>query len=245
MAKRIAICFSGHIRSCGPCIPGFISKIIKPLRDDNYFVDIFGHFWNVTGHRRSGWIGMPDFQNFNKLHPVRLTTELFNRSHFTSKYGSDQWMQRPQMQCSTTSGDATSMHYMIKRSFEEVLSYQIENGVTYDLFIRIRPDLLLSVDINLDEIKDAIDNEVLYVPEWHGKYPEVTMKLMDQFAFGNYNMMKEYSSTFDNIPRYLLRNDIVHTAEGFLNQNILYLSTKTTSMKYQLQRNGYVDDLWN
>ena len=54
------------------------------------------------------------------------------------------------------------------------------------------------------------------MPLWHGKYEEVTCKIMDHFAFGDYNSMKTYCTLYTKIDDIIQRNDSPFTPEGFL-----------------------------
>ena len=46
---RIAICFSGAIRSFHTCIPSIMRYLIEPMKDnDKNQVDIFLHMWDVN-----------------------------------------------------------------------------------------------------------------------------------------------------------------------------------------------------
>ncbi|MFK5969045.1 MAG: hypothetical protein QM487_02840 [Candidatus Marithrix sp.] len=244
MIKRVALLFSGHIRNNKPCVQPLLNNFINVLRDNNYQVDIFSHFWNVAGHHNN-WIGIPDFRSFNELNPKMITMENFNRNYFVEKFKSTQWLYRPRISCHATSGDAASMHYMIKKSFDNVLEYQAKHQFKYDLYVRLRSDIYLTSKLSILEVNDAINSEALYLPEWNGNHEIINKKIMPHFAFGNFKVMNDYMTVFDDIESYIRRNDITHTREGFLYEKIKNLPIKTTSLKYDLQRDQYLYKLWN
>jgi hypothetical protein len=55
------------------------------------------------------------------------------------------------------------------------------------------------------------------MPEFHGKYKSVTKGLMDQFFFGNDNVMKIVMNTFSDID---LNASECHSTEGLLYDQI-------------------------
>lgn len=242
--RRIALGYSGHIRDFHLCYDSLRQNFIQPLLDSGYEVDIFGVFWNVVGHRSKGWEGVPDFEFFReKMEPKELITEPFSRTAFIQRFKSDQWIQRQQLSCATTSGDAASMWYSIYRCFREIEKYQSKNGFVYDVICRMRPDLLYDTPLDIKEIEDIISRDVIYMPKWRGKYYEVCHEIVDYFGMGNYKMMKQYMSTFSNVPAYLKSDDYIHTAEGYLLAQLKGYNIERTSIQFSVQRAGYIENV--
>ena len=206
-------------------------------------MDVFGVFWDVLGYRNNGWAGTPDFTFFReKMNPEILLVEPFNREAFIQRFSSDQWKQRPQLSCSTTSGDAASMWYGIYRCFREIQNYQTKHEFTYDIICRVRTDMIYDTALETKEIDDMLSRDVIYMPKWRGKYYETCRGIADYVGMGNYNVMKHYMSTFMNIPKYLRSNDYIHTGEGFLLAQLEGYTVERTSVNFSMQRDGYVED---
>lgn len=244
MVKRVALCFSGHIRDFHLCSQSLQTNFIQPFQAAGFEVDVFGMFWNVLGHRSQGWNGMPNFEYFKQtLQPKVLIAENFDRIGFATKYYTEQWKTRQHLSCNTTSGDAASMWYITWRCFQEIESYQSNNAFTYDVICRVRPDLIYDTPLNITEIDDIMNHDVVYIPKWRGKYYEVCREIVDYFGMGNYKVMKRYLSTFENIGTYISSNDYIHTAEGFLLAQLQGYETKRTNIQFSVQRAGYIENV--
>lgn len=242
--KRAALCFSGHIRDFHLCYNSLQNNFIQPLIDAGFEVDTFGFFWNVLGHRSTGWEGVPNFEYFKeKLEPKVLSVETFNRTEFIQRFTTNQWMKRPHLSCITTSGDAASMWYSIYECLKEVEKYQIKNGFTYDVICRVRPDLLYDTPVDIKEIEDIMSRDVIYMPKWRGKYYDVCHEIVDYFGMGNYIVMKQYMSTFLNIPKYLSSDNYIHTAEGYLLAQLETYTIQRTNIQFSVQRSGYIENV--
>lgn len=238
--KRIALCFSGHLRYFNQCSDLLFSNFIQPLQDKGFHVDVFAHLWNVTGDRYQNWTGSPDMSSFNdKLQPKSVDIENFSRDFFIFNYSSNQWLTRRHLSCFSTSGDASSMWYSIHKSFTLAEQYQTQHNFVYDVICRIRPDLVFESPIDITEINDILYNDVLYIPIWSGRYYDVCHEIVDYFAMGNYNIMKNYCSTFEKISTYLMSDDYIHTAEGFLLAQVKEVPIKRTNMRFSLQRKSH------
>jgi hypothetical protein len=243
-SKRVALCFSGHLRDFHLCYNSLHDNFIKPLMDTGFQVDIFGFFWNVLGHRNTGWEGIPNFDFFKeKMAPKSLIIEAFNRMGFIQRFTTNQWMSRPTLSCLTTSGDATSMWYAIFRCFREIENYQSNQGFIYDVICRVRPDLIYDTPLDIKEIEDIMNRDVIYMPKWRGKYYEICHEMVDYFGMGNYKVMKQYLSTFLNIPKYLGSNEYIHTAEGFLLAQLEGYTIERTNIQFSVQRAGYIENV--
>lgn len=240
--KRVALCFSGHIRDFN--YDSLYNNFIQTFIEAGFEVHTFAFFWNVQGHRSIGWQGQPDFESFKeKLQPKAFIVEPFNRMGFLQRCTTEQWKTRPHLSCIATSGDAASMWYTIYRCFQEVESYQKTNGFTYDVVCRLRPDILYDTKLNIKEIQDIMSRDVIYMPRWRGKYYEICHEIVDYFGMGNYTMMKQYMSTFLNVPKYLSSNDYIHTAEGYLLAQLENCTIERSNMNFSVQRVGYVENV--
>jgi len=242
--KRVALCFSGHIRDFHLCYDSLNKNFIEPLTNNGYTVDSFGFFWNVLGHRSSGWDGCPNFELFKEnTNPKSVIIEPFDRMKYIRGYISNQWITRQHLSCFTTSGDAASMWYTIYKCFQEVEQYQKDNGFVYDVICRLRPDLIYDTKVDLTEIEDIMKRDVVYMPKWRGKYYEICHEIVDYFGMGNYNVMKHYMTTFNNIPKYLSDDKYIHTAEGYLLAQLEGVNIERTNVQFSVQRQGHVENV--
>lgn len=244
MTKRVALAFSGHIRDFHLCYDSLQKNLIQPFMDAGFEVDIYGVFWNVLGHRSTGWAGTPNFEFFKeKLHPKSLVIEEFNRQAFIQRFTTNQWTKRPQLSCLTTSGDAASMWYLIYKCLREIENYQSKNGFVYDIICRVRPDLLYDTALDINELDDIMSRDVVYIPKWRGKYHEICHEIVDYFGMGNYTVMKRYMSTFLEVPRYLSSDEYIHTAEGYLLAQLQGYVIERTNIQFSAQRAGYIENV--
>lgn len=106
-----------------------------------------------------------------------------------------------------------SQLYSIQKSFKLCENFSIQNNVNFDIVFKIRPDYNISSDLFLDEFYYAKTREdTIFKPGWpnsnHGhptcilcmnmiKHSEHTSDVCDIFAFGKYNVMKEYMNVYD------------------------------------------------
>jgi hypothetical protein len=204
---KIAICMSGHTRTFNECKDNIANNIIKPLVDSGYYVNTFFSTWDDIDYNNN-------LQNVNKF-CTEVNAENYNSNFFTDNFSTKQYLQYPGLCCHTTSSNAASSHYKIKNSYDLAEKYSEKNKIDYDIIIRIRPDIIYNNMIDIGNIKDALLNDYLYMPNSHGKYTSVTKNIMDHFFYGNINTMKKIINTFNNIPNFL-KLDNPHTVEGFL-----------------------------
>jgi protein YibB len=208
---KIAICMSGNIRTFNLCNENIHNNIIQPLLNSGCQINTFLSTWNDDDYTNN----LDIINNFF----TQIEVENYNNDFFTNNYSTTQYLNYPGLCCSTTSSNASSMHYKIKKVYELAKKYTEINNIDYDIIIRIRPDIIYNNQIDLGNIKSSLLNNYLYMPNSHGKYTSVTKNIMDHFFYGNISCMKIAMNTFDNIKQYL-ETDHPHTGEGFLNKNI-------------------------
>jgi uridine kinase len=124
--------------------------------------------------------------------------ELFHTNSIKSIYFED---DEPVLQ-GITQREANTVYQWkrIQKLFEKVPN-------TYDIYIRCRPDILVeeSVESFCQKI-EATQKGILYIPKGFDIFdekflPNVDLKtcLNDQFAFGDYSVMKQYCSLYETI----------------------------------------------
>ena len=212
--KRVAICFSGHIRDYMKCHANITSNLIQPMYEAGYTVDIFFSTWDTIGHRSQGWGG--DIGNIIKIaNPTAVLIEKFDRDHFVQKYQSDQWKSRTHLSGPQTSGDSVSMWYKIYTCWALMKQHQSLYGKKYQAVFRTRPDIIYDSKFDPNWLKNLNDTTVM-MAHWHGKYREVNMEMMDHFAFGRPLAMDYYMNLVKYVREYLDNPSVIHTAEGML-----------------------------
>lgn len=245
--KRIALCFSGHIREF--MYDSLLTNIITPLKSIGFNIDTFASFWDVLGHID---IKFSDPTQCFKFFNEKMSPKVFHicnsdddkeykysRQYFWDNYNTEQWMMRPKLSCETTCSDASMMWYIINDTFEQLEIYQKQHNIKYDVVIRLRTDLIYDTPIDLGDINDIImDNGdgVVIMPKWRGKYWDTCHGIVDYFAFGDYTGMKKYMTTFTNIKDYICDMNIIHTAEGFLLKQLESIDIDRTDMMFSVIR---------
>ena len=240
--KRIAICFSGHDRNFINSFEKIKTNFILPLEENNCKIDYFLSLWDTNGHRKDNWGGYTDINSIIQLlNPKGVLIEQFDRNNFIYKYNTDKWKEYSHLSNNTTCGDSVSMWYKVQGCFDMVEKYQTRYNFEYDSIVRTRPDVLFNDIFNTAILNDIFSNDVVYIPRWHGKYEEISKTVMDFFGIGNYKVMKQYMSVYNNVEYLLECNEYPHTGEGLLCGQLQNIEIKRIDNGFSLQRNNYVE----
>jgi len=219
---KVAICISGHLRTFDQCISNIRENIFNPLRD-NFETDIFLSTWNSNLDL-----------SFIREDNIKIEVENF----FSFNLGSINYLKYPTLCCHTTCDNATSMWYKCKKVFDMLTE-------KYDIILRIRPDIIYENKLDINLIKDSINNNKIYMSKSHGKYVEVTKHMMDHFFFGNVKIMSSAMSTYNNIPNYIKNDNIPHTAEGFLYESIKNIEIERINFNYSvIRQNNIIEKIY-
>ena len=203
---KVAICMSGNTRTFHLCKNNIYDNIINPLIKSGCHTNLFFSTWNDDDYKTNAGI----VQQFCK----KVESENYDAAYFNN-YNSSQYLQFPGLCGDRTSANAASCHYKIKKSYE--LSEMDDHK--HDIIIRLRPDIIYNNVIDIGNIKKALLNDYLFMPNSHGRYVNVTKFMMDHFFYGNKKCMDIIMKTFNNLTKYLT-SDCPHTVEGFLYKNI-------------------------
>jgi hypothetical protein len=216
--KRIAICISGHIRGFSDCYENINKNFLTPLKQCGYKLDFFISLWNTEGHRQLDWKGKTNFNNIIEiLSPKMMFIEEFDREYFINRFNTSNWEENKHLSGPTTCGDSVSMWYMIKSCFDMVKKYKETYNIEYDIITRLRPDILFDTSFNTNILSDILVNDnVVYIPKWHGKWFEISRTITDYFGIGSYKAMSIYMSVYSNINILLGCDKWPHTGEGLL-----------------------------
>ncbi len=227
--KRAAVCFSGHLRQFERCKENILENLLLPL-SKNYIVDVYCSVWDLSGERPD-WGTKTDPRVLEVLKPVMIAVHAGAREEFLSKFQSPEW--NPRYSTFETSGDAASMWYMIRAAHFFAEKKSKDEKFTYDLFVRARFDIVYDHPVLIPE---ELFPGAVYLPKFHGRYPEVTMGIMDHFAYGDETAMRLYSSTLDSILPLISQRKGPFTGEGFLYNHLSGNTVIRVEMKYQVAR---------
>ena len=239
----IALAFSGHFRSFDICYDNIKNNIINVLNKHNLNIKLYISSWNDIGFRSDNFNSeIIDLNNYK----FKIIKEVFSKYEFENKlsdnfykyYSSNDYINYPKLCNKDTFGDSASMLYKMNCVFEDI----IKSDEKFDIIIRMRPDIVYNYKIDINNIKKCLYEDIVYMPESHNNFIEVTKNIMDHFFYGNTNTMKHLMTTFKNIDD-LKKTDCPHTCEGFLwkqiNNNNIEIERFMTSYKCIYKNNQY------
>lgn len=217
--KKIAVNFSGAVRTFAYCADSIIKNIIQVLREE-YEVYIFGDFWIL--------------KEKNMKHDMKWKKDcsesidkikIFGFNEYNIEEYDSEWEKKIISQCNgqeildeyqkiKNENDKESyigyamncmgMYFKIKKAQELMENYETVNNINFDYVIRIRPDFYWNDKIPLDLISKLDDNNILLVKDsycinakWEGN---------DKFFMAKYNVMKKYAKVFDKIKYFFNKN---------------------------------------
>jgi hypothetical protein len=176
---KIAICFSGQVRSLNLCIDNIKKNIIEKLPNKP---DIFCHFSPFSDNFEKEWetakLLNPTILKFEK--DPEYSKELLELCEFKKGSG-----------LHTGVSGLLGQLYSIYRSNELKKEFEIKNTFKYDVVFRIRPDQIYYG--NLEDL-NLVKNDSVYIPahDYHGG-------INDRFAFGKSEIMDKFCSTYLNL----------------------------------------------
>jgi len=209
---KISLCMSGHLRSYNHCRDNIYTKIIEPLRKYGFIVNTLLSTWDNYGFRNNDF-NSEECKNLNYPEFSKIEIEPSKRQYFKDTYSTDNYKTSPLM-CDTTSADAVSQIYKLKKVFD------LQTDFNSDIIIRIRPDIFYNNFIDIGTIKNCLFDNCLYMPEFHNKYNTVTKEMMDHYFYGNKETMGFIMNMYDNINDLLTTSDC-HSTEGILSHHII------------------------
>jgi hypothetical protein len=232
MKNKIAICFSGDLRTFDICVDNIISNIIKPLKED-FDVDIFISTW------KNGNNSIDNFKN--KLSPVIIDEEDRKDEYFITNYSTDNY-KKDRLMCPSTPYNSASMWYKVLKTKELYTEYSKNNNFEYSCVFRLRPDIIYTQKLDTKLVYEAINNNCLYMSNSERPYQSVTFNLLDTFVFGRLEAMNIFNETFLHIKQFNL-NNIVCSIEGYLNEQIKNVELKRFDFSHSIQRHDRLDNL--
>lgn len=173
--KRIALCFSGALRTFPYCCDSILANVVRPLEGE-YHVTIFGHFWKITKHDINDLefnmkMRQDDENTYDKLKLInfqKLVLEDYNKdteNEIISFYNANEIMETYKIDPDTKKKDyaynCMSMYYKIYKANQLKSEYEITNGVVFDYVIRLRPDFFWHEKINVTPIVAPTHNPII------------------------------------------------------------------------------------
>lgn len=234
---KVAICFSGALRSFDTCIYSTIKYLINSF--DN--PDIFLHMWDFK--KENNDINYNFKWRDNTTDITRILDILKPKDFIIEKYDNNQEQKIIVLSNININKfddekkrnygfNCCSMYYKILKSFELAENYSINNNIKYDLFIRARIDFLWEDKINIKEIKE---NTVYLIKDRYATHSKLITN--DKFFGGNYEVMKYMCNIFNKLKDYQTENILIegqtineyHIKKS--NFNVEWLGDKNTYYK--------------
>ena len=225
---RIAICFSGAIRSFHTCMPSIKKYFISSLEKNNQ-VDIFLHLWDLNEDTVNKLNLDIDFKMrpsrydplefMFQLKPIRYKIDIFNNK--TEKIPiKELLMENSSFKNKNYAHNAIGMYYKIFYCNELKKIYEQQHNFKYDFVFRARLDFIFEKELN-DNMFDNFKNQnILYLIK--DRYATRSKKITnDKFWGGSSNIIDKMSSIYLNIPKYYNKIDIEGQTltENFIKDN--------------------------
>jgi hypothetical protein len=240
---KVALCLSGHFRSYERVYPILKQSIIDP-----YHSDVFIATWDSVGF--DGVRGDHQFMNL-KLNEESLRTLFSPKKMFiepqkkwdTSKYQviHNIGLRNPEI--------IFGMFYGIFAANKLKSEFEQENNFKYDVVIRSRADLFFESILPANELKEASENNHVYVPKF-GNYNG----LNDQFAFGCSDSMNLYCDTYPNLDKFydegckwhsetMVKFTVNHFNIPISRTDIRYFIMRANGIAFRLERKSQYGDV--
>ena len=211
---KIALCISGLPRNVKHCYPSINKYLIEP----NNIEDIFIHTWVCKHKEDIGNINIKQIYKKSdttfiqkKYKPKGYIEEFLGNILFEPNFIKEETINDNDYTCKTKNiVGLQCMFYSIYKSFELITKYQEKHNFIYDYVIRLRFDMIFFDSIIINDL----DSNALHVFDNNNRdeYP-------DEFAIGNYENMKKYSETWNNL-QIILDSNAPYQNDTLLSQNI-------------------------
>ena len=216
---KVAICFSGAIRSFDDCVSSTLKYLINNFTNP----DIFLHMWTFTNKNDIGsnedikynfkW--RKDNSSIEKIIEI-LKPKKYIIEEYTGQ-SENMIIEKSQIDMSKFDTkqkrnygfNCCSMYWKILKSFELAEEYCIANGFEYDLVIRARLDFIWEDHIKLSDFTDLIGNKIFLIKDRYATCSKLVTN--DKFFAGNFNSMKKMCCVFNNLKEY---QDLEFMIEG-------------------------------
>ncbi|ARF08732.1 hypothetical protein Catovirus_1_782 [Catovirus CTV1] len=219
--KKIAINFSGALRSFEYCADSIMNNIVNELRKE-YDIYMFGHFWILkeVGDMEYSMKWKIDYKNsFDRVQKfgfndycVEEYNQEWEKKIISGCYGNivlDEYEKienkEEKMNYKSYAVNSMGMYFKILECQKLMEEYEIANNIKVDYVIRMRPDFYWNEKFPLNIVKKITNNDILLVKDSYC----VRAKWMgnDKFFMGTSSVMKKYSRAYEKI-KYFFDNKI-------------------------------------
>lgn len=196
---KIAICFSGEIRTGTTCAPNILRYIGDLLPNCDFFV----HTWDTETLSFYNQAPVPvqtpykvkDKKTFSDFYACYNPLVMVVEPYFLSKAASPRWASwrvNPK-----TGRPGFALFDSIRAVNDMKKQHEEKHGFVYDIVVRIRPDLIFRSDKNLKEDIDLLLHDRMFITANHlGMWGE--KHLEDIFWIGNSYVIDQLA-TFNEV----------------------------------------------
>lgn len=246
---KVAVCYSGFPRNIQKTFPNIVSKMLK-----THNVDFFIHTWNVGEYQNEidyvkneispKLILVEEQKKFERnpyyfinskttseeyLNQLNLSRE--NKKFFpipseenSFKFYKD--LEVVKFGCySSFPYNFLSQFYSFYKAIELKKIYEQNNDFEYDCVIRIRPDVYLYDEVNLEDLNMNVLN-VFDAPLHKG----TTLTVNDHFACASSRLLDIYGECFLFLPTYYFSYDVDFIQEIILGKHLEVNDVKLNKM---------------
>lgn len=192
---KIAVLISGGMRNFTTTQEWMNKFLINPLG-----ADVFVHGWQTNDGVDS------DIENVKKYNNIK-SFKIQDRSKVTIDIPEPMFGKYPQ-HVSEGWGMEVADHilgqlYNIKSCHDLIEKYELENGFSYDIIIRVRPDEFWFDCLQDNDLDYVFNNRCLATPQnYIGGTISGLHVVNDRFAMGSRQVMREYCDMFSNVHEY-------------------------------------------
>ncbi len=212
---KTAICLSGELRTIAQTWFKIKEAILSTL--DSY--DIFYHTWADDPNLNDLSVLIKDGHLKDILIEPRITFDEYTYNKRKREEVNVQGFLR-QLFC-------------LKRCNFLKTKFENDNSFKYDTVIRLRPDIKVILNTQLETIDHNKLKDSVFVPthdSWHG--------YNDRFYYSNSHNMDILLNRFDLIHDYFLKGGIIHYETFFKYIVDLHLKVETSKLKFVLLRSN-------
>jgi hypothetical protein len=221
---KVAVCFSGELRSIEKCFPIIQSNVLDNILE----YDLFYFTWT-------------DDPDLNKLHWIEKHPNLKELQLEKRKDFDETPFLNKKMRHEVKILGMLRQLYCLQMSNNLKIQYEKVHGFVYDWVIRIRPDMFIINDTSF-KIEDNMDNSKVYIPRHDNHYG-----YNDRFYVCSSSNMDILCDRLHKLLFYSEIGGIIHY-EKFFKFTVDYngLEVERIDLRFQLLRtNGHLDLLWD
>jgi hypothetical protein len=200
---RIAVCFSGQLRTGNHCYYG-LKEFLGILYDS---CDFFIHTWNINKQKcynlsnvfsKENIVSNQELETLIKnYNPKKIIVEDYNEKYNTlTKY-------EDYLYADIKIFDVVQpLWYSFSESVKLKTEYELENGIKYDYVLKLRPDIKfhphrrLSQDIEM--YKNELESGEFYIENLPREWDENTHTIDDVYFLSNSKNMNTASEYYDS-----------------------------------------------